>query len=137
MFEELNLPRTFNLLYRASEHYFSIEKFHQACDHVYGTLTIYKTEYGNIIAGYTPLNWAHHSGRDTTNSSFMMAVTHKQRLNHTAHGQSAIWCDPKLGPSFGGLFNKPDLRIFKYNHALHFETRFPSAYNWNNFFTPG
>ena len=102
--EQLNCPRKLNLLYRASEHQFSIAKFHQLCDNTCKTLTIFKTEFGRLIGGYTPVSWASKYGRDRENKSFMMNISLKQRLEHKSHGESAIYCNSQCGPSFGGFF---------------------------------
>jgi hypothetical protein len=45
------------LLYRASEHEFSVKKFHELCDGIANTLTVIKTEFDNKIGGFTPLKW--------------------------------------------------------------------------------
>ncbi len=48
----------FGLLFRASDHHFSVEKFHELCDYETNTLILCKTKCNQIIGGYTPLNWA-------------------------------------------------------------------------------
>ena len=45
------------MLFRASDHGFSIKKFHENCDGVPDTLTILKNEFGNVLGGYTPVEW--------------------------------------------------------------------------------
>jgi hypothetical protein len=45
------------LLYRASDNYFSVRKFHEKCNGVSNTILFVKTEFGKKIGGYTPLKW--------------------------------------------------------------------------------
>jgi hypothetical protein len=45
------------LLYTASVHNFSTDKFHELCENIPHTLTLCQTEHGKIIGGYTPLVW--------------------------------------------------------------------------------
>ena len=45
------------LLYRASEHNFSVKEFHQLCDGETNTLVLAKTEFGKIIGGFTSIPW--------------------------------------------------------------------------------
>lgn len=60
IFECLGQPTTINLLFRASEHEFLAEKFHQLCDGKANTFTLIKTKFGKTIAGFTPLKWESH-----------------------------------------------------------------------------
>lgn len=45
------------LIFRASEHGFMAAKFHEHCDGQKDTFTLIKTEFGKIIAGFTPVKW--------------------------------------------------------------------------------
>ena len=49
--------RRFNLLFRASDHKYSAAKFHEYCDNKPGTITIIKSNWGNIFGGYTSKSW--------------------------------------------------------------------------------
>jgi hypothetical protein len=51
------IAKTIEKLYRASEHSFSTEIFHQLCDGIPDTLVIAETNSGKIIAGFTPVPW--------------------------------------------------------------------------------
>ena len=46
-----------NLLYRASEHDYHVNKFHERCDGHRNTMTLVLTETDKIIGGFTPLPW--------------------------------------------------------------------------------
>lgn len=45
------------MLYRGSRDGFEAESFHQACDNQGMTLTVIKSEFGNIFGGYTEAEW--------------------------------------------------------------------------------
>jgi hypothetical protein len=45
------------LLYRASDNYFSVRKFHEKSNGVPNTILFVKTDFGKKIGGYTPLKW--------------------------------------------------------------------------------
>jgi hypothetical protein len=49
--------KTVQILYRASDNLFDIERFHNICDNIPHTLTICETEFGKIVGGYTPIPW--------------------------------------------------------------------------------
>ena len=49
--------RRFNLLFRASDHNYSGKKFHDLCDDKGSTITIIKSNWGNIFGGYTSKSW--------------------------------------------------------------------------------
>ena len=49
--------KEFKLLYKASEHNWSVESFHNLCDNQGATLVIIGNEYGNIFGGYTSISW--------------------------------------------------------------------------------
>ena len=44
--------RAVELLFRASEHSYSKQSFHELCDNQGPTITIIQSEYGNIFGGY-------------------------------------------------------------------------------------
>lgn len=46
-----------NLLFRASEHSFKGNKFHSLCDNKGPTVTIIKSNHGNIFGGYVSKSW--------------------------------------------------------------------------------
>lgn len=49
------------LLYRASEHGFDSKIFHDKCDGHASTITIIKSDIGNIFGGYADIKWPHAS----------------------------------------------------------------------------
>ncbi len=132
--ETLGYPKEIKLVYRASEHEFNLNKFHQLCDNLEDTLTIIKTEHDKWIGGFTPLPWKTKHGRDKSNRTFMMAINVMEKLEPIRLGECAIHYDEELGPCFGGLFEQRDLEIFKDYGLLCCKTNFPNSYNWKRQF---
>ena len=54
---KLKRIRKLDLLFRASDHDYSAFKFHELCDDQGATVTIIKTDHGNIFGGYTSESW--------------------------------------------------------------------------------
>jgi len=81
--QELSHPKKVELLFRASEHDFKAEKFHNICDNIPHTLCIIRTEFNKTIAGYTPLTWNSAQGfsEDPTRASFLLSMELGQRMD--------------------------------------------------------
>lgn len=47
-----------NLLYRASDRGFSIDRFHKLCDNIPNTIIIVKTEFDVVFGGFSPQVWS-------------------------------------------------------------------------------
>ena len=56
LFEHRNISHA-HLLFRASEHEFSIKEFHKLCDGESNTMVIVRTEFNKIIGGFTSIPW--------------------------------------------------------------------------------
>ena len=76
-FEESQTIIGFKLLYRASENGYQVATFHAKCDNIPNTLVIARTEFGNIIGGFTQLPWnmSHAYGNDTERKTFLYSLT--------------------------------------------------------------
>merc|ERR1719203_1567517 len=46
-----------DLLFRASEHGYSSDKFHEFCDEKGSTITIIENEHGHVFGGYAERSW--------------------------------------------------------------------------------
>ncbi len=69
--------KSVKLLYRASEHNFSIKRFHELSDNVTDTLTIAHNEFGKKFGGYTPVAWTSdkkHWVADKSLRSFIFSI---------------------------------------------------------------
>jgi hypothetical protein len=53
----LGRSQKLELLFRASEHGFDAQKFHQSCDNIQDTVTLVRTSKGKTIAGYSHREW--------------------------------------------------------------------------------
>jgi hypothetical protein len=111
MFED-KILKSEKLLYRASEHNFKVDKFHEKCDNIPHTLTLCETVHGKVIGGYTPLVWDKPSisklMKDDSGNSFIFSLTnnHKFKLDKA---KDAIYQANSIGPTFGN--NNPDFYI--------------------------
>lgn len=93
-------------------------------------MTIAKTEYGEVIGGFTPLKWdATRDGNyeyDNTGSSFLFSLSRKEKMR-LVEPSRAIANDSKFGPVFG---SGHDFAISdgadKYAHS---SSEFPSSYS--------
>ena len=47
-----------NLIYRASDRGFSVERFHKLCDNIPNTILIVKTEFDVVFGGFSPQAWS-------------------------------------------------------------------------------
>ena len=104
--------RKLNLLYRASDNLYSAKKFHSLCDNTGPTITIIKSNHGNIFGGYTSKSW--HSGNGFTikddNAFIFLITSNKQKIDRKcpiifdiipSNSGFAIYCDDDHGPTFG------------------------------------
>jgi hypothetical protein len=97
------------LLWRGTEHGFSVTEFHERCNNKRNTITIILDTDGNIFGGFTPLPWSSRSEslRDDSNKSFLFSVKnphniHPIRFQLSSTYSYAIKCSPDYGPMFGG-----------------------------------
>ena len=116
------------LIYRATEHEYSAESFHECCDNKGPTLIVIKSSRGWIFGGCTTQSW---SGRGISIFflSFIIIGVIKNGLNSfiftlkNPHGvpptqymkkedsKCAILCDPENGPIFGNNVISADIFI--------------------------
>ena len=80
--------------------------FHSKCDGHSNTLTIFKAKGSyNIFGGYTTVAW--ESSMKSDPDAFIFSLINKDNeplkmnIDPSRH-QSAICCNPKYGPTFGG-----------------------------------
>ena len=118
---ELTNIKEFELLFRASEHDYSVLKFHSLCDNKGPTLSIIKSNSGNIFGGYTSISWSTSDSWVNDPNAFIfliksddLSIHNKCPLifktkKHDFHKFSAVWHGKSNGPSFGGQ----DIMIFK------------------------
>ena len=120
-------PSKFNILYRASDHGFSIAKFHEICDNIPNTLVLIKTEFGRVIGGYTPVPWnssKKHWTADKSLESFIFSIDMRERFGLNL-AQFAIAFNPEKGPIFGCC----DICIIDKSNVEKSNAEFPISYN--------
>ena len=99
-------------LFRASDNEYSAAKFHDVCDKG-GTITIIKSNWGNIFGGYTSKSWTADGQffkKDENAFLFLIqsnddTVKDKCPLLLKLNEESVDWaicCNRSSGPSFGG-----------------------------------
>jgi hypothetical protein len=108
IFKSLNIKKAV-LLYRGSENDFSAQAFHMKCDNRGPTVTIIRSEKGNIFGGYTPIPWDSSNtwGRDENKDSFLFSITRSSK-HKLVKPKYAIDNCAVFGPTFG---NGADLYI--------------------------
>ena len=75
--EWLGSDYKWKLIYRASEHRYSAESFHEYCDDKGPTLVIIKSSGGWIFGGYTTRSW---SGRSEKNGIYYNTIIINRRM---------------------------------------------------------
>ena len=121
IYELCNFPsiKKWNLQYRASRDGFDSEEFHKRCDGISNTLTIIKSEHGNIFGGFTGKAWE-SSGEyyEEDPEAFIFSLVNKENKPFKVMCENefeAINCVSSLGPSFGG--HNGDIMIFSNSHV--------------------
>ena len=97
------------LIFRASEHGFMESAFHKACDGHPNTITIIKSNYGNIFGGYTNIPWQYKTDQLRDKGESFLFLLYSNNRNYT--GQCPrVWKHSKYceispaghaGPAFG------------------------------------
>ncbi len=128
---EVNLNE-WSLIYRASRDGFSSEDFHFNCDNLTKTLTIIKSENGNIFGGYIEKEWDSESETLKDPNAFIFSLINKDNKPFKSiisnKGDYAAYCSPEYGPNFGGDENELlDICIFDFN-----EGRFSFGYSFKH-----
>ena len=101
VFKSLNIKKAV-LLYRGSENDFSSAVFHSKCDNKGPTITIVKSEKGNIFGGYSPVMWESSNswGEDIHKDSFLFSITRSSK-HIILNPKFAIDNCAVFGPTFG------------------------------------
>ncbi len=143
------------LLFRASEHNFSIKKFHESCDGHSNTITIIKNNFDHIFGAYTEAiydpyeistqRWTDigvgHRGyiEDINAFLFLIQTTDLNvkcpvlfEIRNSELANYAVYYDTHSGPAFG---HGPAIKIYKLNSiGLHHQYNGICENNCNQFF---
>jgi len=94
------------LQYRATRDGFTSQNFHSKCDSIANTLTVIKSEHGNIFGGFTEKAWKSTRGFVVDPKAFIFSLVNKENKQFKAvctNSEVAINCKPSCGPIFGGI----------------------------------
>jgi len=111
---EFLLAKKWKLQYRATRDGFSAHNFHIKCDGHANTLTIIKSEHGNIFGGFTEKAWDSSDKYYLDPKAFIFSLVNKENKSFKvlcSNGAVAIGCSPKHGPRFGGQSGRHDISI--------------------------
>ena len=102
---EFSQCQDWKLMYRASRDGFSSKNFHSKCDNMESTLTVIKSESGNVFGGYTDKAWDSNGRGVTDPNAFIFSLINKEnrpfKVICSDGCQNAILCGPSYGPTFG------------------------------------
>ncbi len=103
---EFSKDLKWELKYKASIDGFKASDFHANCDSIANTLTVIKSESGNVFGGFTEKEWHSRGGYVTDPSAFIFSLVNEDsnpfKVNCSNGGQYAICCSADHGPVFGG-----------------------------------
>ncbi|CAB4375758.1 unnamed protein product [Rhizophagus irregularis] len=98
----LDNPYEFKLLLRGTRDGFTGTDFHQRCDSKSSTITIMKvSNTGELIGGFTPINWSSRNDWGFTHESFIFHLGEKNVVSRVTDPAKAINYYENYGPSFG------------------------------------
>ena len=100
----LSQPKRLELLFRASEHGFKAQAFHEECDNVENTLVLVRTNYEKTIGGFSKYKWDYSLVGDYVNSpdksAFLFSLSLKDKMVPQS-SQKLIRHRLNFGPCFG------------------------------------
>ena len=96
------LENKLDLLYRASEHNFDSQKFHELCDGKGPTLVIIRSTTKRLFGGYSSKSWFSYGGYVFAPGSFLFSLD-KQTKHEIIYGKRefSIFGRNDKGPTFG------------------------------------
>lgn len=131
-FESLLEEKVYNihLLYRASEHNYSCERFHERCDGKKNTLVVAKTEFNKMVGLWCPFAWQSPNSwvyvKDVADAFMFSFEEGLKGMKLTpVKGDFSIGLHKDYGPIFGDDFVIYD----KSNNSKSCWSNFPDVYN--------
>ena len=92
------------LQYRATRDGFRGEVFHTKCDGIENTLTIIKSEHGNIFGGFVETAWNSAKGWISSSNAYIFSLVNKDNKPFKvmcSDSDRATYGNPFEGPLFG------------------------------------
>jgi hypothetical protein len=104
--QKLNKNIILELIFKMTENGFTAKDFHHYCDNNGSTLILIKTSNGEILGGFTPLNWEATTEvvkkYDELGLTFLFSLTLNKKFDMIKkYTYPAIRNDANHGPSFG------------------------------------
>lgn len=108
---EISIDQRWKLLYRGTRDGFRTSDFHDKCDEKPRTLTIIKTESGDVLGGYTDCTWDKSDRPKYGRNDYVFSFRNKAHDKIKKYIGSipllllekngTIFCSSKCGPLFG------------------------------------
>ncbi len=100
---EFSPEKKWELQYRATRDGFTCQNFHSRCDGIANTLTIIKSEHGNIFGGFVEKTWNSRDEFVTDAKAFVFSLVNKENkpFKVMCTDNCAIRCFSSRGPIFG------------------------------------
>lgn len=92
----------FTPLYRASIHDWTCKAFHEKCDNIGPTITLFTSQSGKRFGGFTRKKWDSVSEEKEDDKAFLFSID-QQKAFPVQNSKYAIFCKDDRGPSFGNL----------------------------------
>ena len=93
------------IIYRGSRDGFGAKDFHYHCDNKRKTLTIIKTDKGNVFGGFTTAKWNRSKEPKEDRNAFLFVLvsnkTAPAKFPIVKNSKKAIHCRKSCGPVFG------------------------------------
>merc|ERR1712013_518442 len=93
------------LLFRASEHSYSANKFHQLCDQKGSTIVVIHNHYNHVYGGFTRQSWDADRQTITDPETFLFCIRPRVEAfgfrRAEKKGEQALWNYQGYGPLFG------------------------------------
>ena len=83
-----------------SDHGSDIRTFHKLCDNKGPTISLIYLNDGNIIGGYTSVDWDKTSGWKNDNNSFIFNLNKKLKCNKNNNTKCSIYCNERYACYF-------------------------------------
>ena len=118
----------FKLLFRASRDGETVKSFHEHCDSIPNTLSIWQGIKGYTFGGYTESVWDSYSGHKYGNNQFLFSLD-RMKVYMGKNGSTSICCGTNYGPYFCGSCGMYDNYFSKNNN----DEQNSSGKPYNNF----
>jgi len=103
-----NLKKKWKLIYRGTKDGFGANDFHKNCDNQGPTITIIKSNHGNIFGGFNKNPWSSNNQNTQSMENFLFSYKNKnskkpiQIKSANSNTQYSAYNGSSYGPTFGG-----------------------------------